>query len=108
MDGGVEGRGSAGRTGKMGRGDAHHREGRIEADKGHVPIHPQAVGMCLMFHDWGVAPAHPHGLIEVECIGGIDRCGWLGELEGCLWEILVLWGVRRVCELIMVLKGETR
>ena len=65
MDGGIEGRGSAGRSGKMSRGDAHRREGRI--DDGQVPVNVGLVGeMWLVFqgrgvcHNRGIASAHSH------------------------------------------------
>lgn len=95
VDGSVESGGSAGRTGKMSGGNAHRREGRIEADGGQVSIGVGLVGeMRPVFHGWGVTAAHPYGLIEVkgwiERSGDIDGCGRLGELVGCLGEKMVL------------------
>jgi len=76
--------------------DAHRREGRVEADEGHVPIGVGLVGeMRSVFHDWGVTTAHPHPRVEVEGLvkwsGDVDRRGWLGELVGCLRKKMVLW-----------------
>jgi hypothetical protein len=60
MDGGVEGRWSAGRTTEMSGGDAHRREGGIETDDGHVSGVGLVGEMGPIIHDWGVATAHPH------------------------------------------------
>jgi hypothetical protein len=43
-DGGVERGWSAGRTGERSGGDAHRREGRVEADERHVSISVGLVG----------------------------------------------------------------
>lgn len=91
MDRGVEGRWSTGRAAKMSGGDAHRREGGIEADGGQVPTGVGLIGeMGPVVHDWGVATAHSRIRIVVEVLvewsGDIDRRGWLGELVGCLRE----------------------
>ena len=91
MDGGVEGRWSAGRTTKMNGGDAHRRKGGIEADGGQVSTRVGLVGeMGPIIHNWGVAIVHPHIRIEVESLversRDTDGSGWLGELIRCLRE----------------------
>jgi len=89
MDGGVVGRWSAGRTAEMSGGDAHGREGGIEADDRQVSTGE----MGPIIHDWGVATAHSHVRIEVEGLvkrsGDTDRRGWLGEPAGWLREEMV-------------------
>jgi len=89
MDGGVVGGWSAGRTTKMSGGDAHRREGGIEADDRQVSTRE----MGPIIYGRRVATAHSHVLIEVEGLvkrsGDTDRRGWLGELAGWLREEMV-------------------
>lgn len=79
----------------MGGGDAHRREGGIEADVGHVSTRIGLVGeMRPVTHDRGVATAHSHIRTKVEGLiersGDADGRGWLGELVGSLREEMLL------------------